>query len=59
MAPEEICSQSSLEMVTFCLNPTPFASNLSYFYLCGSGTTTFLNTDPICGSSTLAFREKK
>ena len=39
MASEEIFSQLSLRMVTFFFKRTPFAStNLSYFYLCGSGS---------------------
>ena len=42
--PEEICSQLNLwrslngEFVSSKLNLTSFAYNLSYFYLCGSGS---------------------
>ena len=39
MAPDEIFRQLSLRMANYLLfkfNLTPFASNLSYFYLCGS-----------------------
>ena len=36
MGPEEIFSQLGLLMVNFFLQPYTFASNLSYFPLCGS-----------------------
>ena len=29
-----------------CLNLTPFASHLSFIFMCGSGSTKRLNTDP-------------
>ena len=33
-------------MLIYILNLTPFVCILSYFYMCGSGSTKLLNTDP-------------
>ena len=52
MAPAELFSQLSLWMGKLCLNFTPFASILSYFYMCGSGSVMGIpNTDPVPQSS--------
>ena len=48
MALDEIFSQLSLwRVILYVFNLTPFASYLSYNYLCGSKSTKVLNTDPI------------
>ena len=38
VVPEDIFSQLGFLMVNFCHTPDAFASYLSYFHLCGSGT---------------------
>ena len=49
MAIEEIFSQLSILMVILWMNLSPFASNISYIYLRGSGSVFGIrirNTDP-------------
>ena len=45
MSPKEIFSQLSHWIVNLQYRYTPFVSILSYFYMCGSGSTKLLNTD--------------
>ena len=48
MSPEEIVKVSwATALLIYFLNLTPFVSFLSYFYMCWSGSTNLLNTDPI------------
>ena len=55
MAPEEIFSQLGLWMVNACLQPYTFYLLYILFSICESGSTKFLNTNPIgSGSTTLA-----